>query len=362
MRTKTIAIDVRMINQSGIGVYIQNIVRNIILGNQDKNFLLLGRIEELFNLPFAQQNNVKVIEFRSRVYSISEQFWWIFHSITADVLWIPHYNVPIFWRGRLFVTIHDVAHLALPEFRTKFIKRLYANTLIHYVQYRANGIAFVSDFTKKEFLRLVGQPRGQTSIIFEGVDEAWLSTKPDKAAGKPYIIFVGNIKPHKNLLRLMQAFDKLTEIIPHDLVLVGKRDGFLTGDENVAKMANLLGPRVNMTGQIPDKALRQLVSGADLLVLPSIYEGFGLPIVEAMACGCPVLASDIASLPEVGGDAVAYCNPFDVDDISNKISSLIENYPKRQRMRESGIRRAKTFKWETAATQTMTSLLSSIEL
>jgi glycosyltransferase involved in cell wall biosynthesis len=287
---------------------------------------------------------------------MSEQSWWLGRNLSASLLWVPHYNIPLGWRGRLFVTIHDVAHLALPEFRGNFVKRSYAEILMRHIRRRAIGIAFDSEFTRQEFDRLVGPPRGRSSVIPLGVDPVWLLATSDKPASRPYLIFLGNIKPNKNLVRLLEAFGRLVDQIPHDLVLVGQRDGFLSGDDRAVEFAAKLGERVRFTNKVADEEVRQYVAGADLLVMPSIYEGFGLPVLEAMACGCPVLASRVASLPEVGGDAVAYCDPYDVSDIAQNMGSLLSDPSKRLEMSRLGRLQARRFDWDIVAAKMEISL------
>jgi glycosyltransferase involved in cell wall biosynthesis len=352
MTTRKLAVDVRMIRHSGIGTYTRNVLSRLIRNRPDWHFTLLGDPKILGEFDWAASGNVSVLPFTKPIYGLAEQAWWLGRNLSADALWVPHYNVPLLWRGRLFVTIHDVAHLALPEFRGSLPKRLYAETLMRHIRRRAAGIAFVSEFSEREFTRLVGAPAGASSVIPHGVDPTWLETRRPEPAGRPYVVFLGNVKPNKNLVRLLEAFGRLDHQFPHELVLVGQRDGFLSGDDGVMKAASFLGDRVRFTGKLGDAEVRRLVAGADLLVMPSIYEGFGLPIVEAMACGCPVLAARAASLPEVGGDAVWYCDPFDTVDIAQQMGALLQDAPERQKMSDHGRARARRFDWNKVAMET----------
>ena len=164
---------------------------------------------------------------------------------------------------------------------------------------------------------------------------------------------MGNVKPNKNLGSLVDAYSLLLEEIPHDLVIVGKKDGFITGDNVVISRAAGMGARVHFTGHLDETLLRQYVSHADIFVFPSLYEGFGLPPLEAMAAGCPVIASNAASLPEVCGDAVTYCDPYDANDIAEKIKLVLADGNKRERMRVKGFEHAKMFTWEKCAIETL---------
>jgi glycosyltransferase involved in cell wall biosynthesis len=358
MTDMRLAVDVRMIRHSGIGTYTRNVLSRLIMSRPEWRFLLLGDPVLLAPLPWSAADNVSIQPFSPPIYGLAEQSWWCGRKLQADLLWVPHYNIPLLWRGRLFVTIHDIAHLVLPEFRGSPLKRLYATTLLNQVRRQAGGIAFNSDFTRKEFLRVVGQPRGRSIVTPLGVDPVWGETLVAAPAARPYIVFVGNIKPNKNLVRLFEAFARIADRIPHELVLIGQRDGFLSGDERALRAAGALGERIRFTGKLDDPELRQQVARADLLVMPSTYEGFGLPMVEAMACGCPVLAARAASLPEVGGDAVAYCDPYDIDDMARQMAELLADLAKRAAMSTAGRLRARHFDWDIVAQETAAAMLS----
>ena len=214
---------------------------------------------------------------------------------------------------------------------------------------KASTIMFISEFTHQEFDRLVGKPWGNTALIGAGVDAIWFDVPREPPAGRPHVVFVGNVKPHKNLVRLLEAFALVKDRIPHDLVILGKNEGFITGDDRVAVAARSLKERVRITGYLSDEEVRKTVANADLLVMPSLYEGFGLPVIEAMACGCPVLSSNAASLPEAAGDAVIYFNPLDVDDLANKLLSVLSDTTLRQRLSELGRVRARRLDWANVA-------------
>lgn len=357
-----VAVDARMAGHSGIGTYLRNILVRLLKQKPEWQFTLLGDSERLAALVAPGMPNAAVTRFSAPIYGISEQLWWLAHAPRADLLWVPHYNVPLFPRARLAVTVHDMVHLAVPEFAANWRKRLYAGLMMRTVRTRASGIVFVSEFTRGEFRRLSGAPVGRQQVIGEGVDAAWFAAEaPREAAGPPTVVFVGNVKPHKNLPRLLGAFAYIRQEVPHRLVLIGKREGFLTGDDTVAPLAEALGDRVELRGQVSDEELRRTVAGADLLVLPSLYEGFGLPALEAMACGCPVLCARAASLPEVCGDAAAYCDPLSETDIVTKLLALLRDPALRARLSAAGRERAKAFDWDKAAAQTaafFTSLLA----
>ncbi len=190
-------------------------------------------------------------------------------------------------------------------------------------------------------------------MIHNGVDASWFAVElSQRPHPKPYFLCVGNIKPHKNLKRLLEAFGAIRGQISHDLLLVGRKEGFLTGDREVQESAARFGDRVQFTGEVPLDRLRQYFAHAEALVFPSLYEGFGMPPLEAMALGCPTVVSSAASIPEVCGEATLYFDPFDTKDMALKMLRLVREKDLRAELVAKGKIRAKAFSWETCAGQT----------
>ena len=241
----------------------------------------------------------------------------------------------------------------MPAYVPGLHKRMYAAVMFRALKQKAGLIICDSFFTADELIRLTGITRERLRVVHCGVDSSWFTLpKSQRPHDAPYILFVGNVKPHKNLVRLVEAFGLLIDQIPHDLVIVGKRDGFLTPDTIVEQKAARLGTRVHFAGYVKDDLLQQYLSNAELLVLPSVYEGFGLPPLEAMALGCPVLVADIPPLREVCGDAALYCDPYSATGIASRILDLINSPDLQSELRERGALRAGQFTWEKCATQT----------
>ncbi len=344
---RRIVIDVRMIGSSGIGTYVSNLVPLIIQDRMDLRFYLLGSKKAVQDKGWDQWSNVEVVNLTSRMYSLDEQLR-LAAGIPrgADLFWSPHYNVPLLYRGKLLVTVHDVAHLALPRFFKGLHKRLYARVMFGAVRIKADRVLCDSEFTKNEMVRLVGIDADRVEVVGLGVDESWFHLKQgDSPRPRPYLIYLGNVKPHKNLSVLLRAFRLLLDRIQHDLVIVGETEGFVTGDRETMRVAGELSDRIVVTGRVTDQMVAQFVANADALVLPSLYEGFGLPPLEAMACGCPALVSTAGSLPEVCGDAALYFDPHDERDVSKKILSVLEDSKLRADLIERGKRRARRFSW-----------------
>lgn len=344
---KIIVIDARMIRSSGIGTIIANVSPRLIARNPDWRFQLLGSVEVLADFAWTQAANVEVVPFTAPIFSIMEQVRFPVARLSqSNLLWSPNYQTPIRWKKKLLVNVNDMAHLVLPEMRNSAAKQIYARAMFSRIRRRADAIAHISKFTADEFHRLVGQPRGLERVIHCGVDESWFAVSKEKTRERPYVLFVGNVKQHKNLSRLLDAYDRIKADIPHDLVIAGRKEGFITDDNAVLNRVEAFGGRVSFTGYISDQAMKQLYGGADALVLPSLYEGFGLPPVEAMAAGVPALVSRAASLPEVCQDAALYCDPLDVADIAAQMERLLTVPALRETLTSRGRDRARQLNWD----------------
>lgn len=350
-----IVIDSRMYRSSGIGTYIRNLIPYVVEGISDERFALIGNLPEVAKVAESYGKRVSFIRCSAPLYSIAEQVKLV-SSLPAEtkIFWSPHYNIPLFYRGKLLVTVHDVLHLATSQFIEGIHKRLYARMMFAALKHKATEILCDSSFTVEELHNLVGVDRKKTSVIHLGVSKFWSEQKEKESPHhRPYILYVGNVKPHKNLSRLIEAFELIKDDNPVDLVIVGKKEGFIINDNLTEKQAKKLGDRVCFTGIIDDHALINYYACAQALVLPSLYEGFGLPPLEAMACGCPVIVSHIASLPEVCGDAAVYFDPYSPHDIAEKMKMVLNDCDLREKMRIKGLEHAKLFTWEKCAEQTI---------
>ena len=341
----TLTVDARMLHASGVGTYIQNLLPRLVAHLPETQFCFIGDVNALRAL-FGQAERVHVSECKAPIYSPREQFD-LLRLIPRDteVFWSPHFNIPLGYRGKLLVTVHDVFHLAMPEFVGGLHKQLYARMIFNAVGRKASAILTDSAFTGAELTRFIKKPPPIYPVHL-GVDKAWfkLPTTP-RPHPRPYLLFVGNVKPHKNVRGLIEAFARLAPACSYDLIIIGQREGFITADTQVAEQARALGDRVTFTGWLTDPQLKQYVAHANALVLPSFYEGFGLPPLEAMACGTPVIVSRAASLPEVCDDAALYCDPHSPRDIADKIERLMSDEALREDLRQKGLARAKTFSW-----------------
>jgi glycosyltransferase involved in cell wall biosynthesis len=223
----------------------------------------------------------------------------------------------------------------------------------------ADRIITISQSTKADLINLLGAKPEKISVVYPGYDDSFrpqvnhheLKALMSKySIDDRYILFTGALEPKKNLTRLVEAFVSLKKQgkTVHKLVIAGKR---AWGDETVFQTVRRSGleSQVIFTGYVPQEELPLLMSGADVFVFPSLHEGFGIPPLEAMACGTPVITSNSSSLPEVVGDAGVLVNPYSVDEIAEAIYKVVSNRELREEMRRKGLERAKLFSWERAA-------------
>ncbi len=352
---KIITIDIRKLHDSGIGTYIINLIPKIINAFPDIKFYLLVQEEESREYEWMHQPNVVLIDIKSQSLSPGEQIE-LPRKIPQEtsLYWATQFNIPLLYKGKLLVTVHDIIHVAKPKLVGKLHHQLYVKAMLSAIGFKASKILTVSHFTEDEIVRKTKINRDKIKTIYEGVDQQWFHlTKSINPHSKPYLLYVGNVKPHKNLRGLLGAFKLVMEQIPHNLIIVGRKEGMITTDNNVILEADKLSHRVKFTGYVDNQTLEQYFLHADALVFPSFYEGFGIPPLEAMACGCPVIVSNAASLPEVCQDAALYCNPYSERDIANQILKIVSDDALRANLIEKGKHRASQLTYAKCATETV---------
>ncbi|MCL6106550.1 MAG: glycosyltransferase family 4 protein [Actinobacteria bacterium] len=268
----------------------------------------------------------------------------------------PSFDMPFNRSPNIVVTCPDLEPLVNPKLFTRKIV-LYYRFFFRRLRYLKNMIA-ISQKTAADLVEIVGIDKNKISVIYLGVDESFLPITEERILGDlrrryelpdDYMLYVGNTMPHKNLARLILAFARIQPAFPEvHLVIAGAADQYR---ENIKKVVleNNLANKVIFLDSIPEKDLPVLYSSCRLFTFPSLYEGFGLPALEAMACGAPVLASTAGSLPEVVGDAGILVDPFDVDGISDGISRVLADSNLANRLSGAGIRQAAGFTWENCA-------------
>ena len=353
---KNITIDLRLWSASGIGKYLQNIVPSVIEEFKDINFTLLGNKKSLSAINWPS-NVIAINAFDSKIYSIEEQYKALkVIPKNCDLLWWPHWNIPIFYKGKIITTIYDAFHLRIPVNFKNFFKNIYTRLLFNFVRKKSLLTFTLSNFSKTELTKLTKINPKNIHITNLAVDKEWFNFQPDRNkidSIHPYIVYVGNVKPHKNLITLVESYIKILDKVEHNLLIIGKKEGFISGDKVVQKYANLYPDRIKFTGWIEDIDVRNYVANADLMVFPTLYEGFGIPPLEAMACGCPVLVSDIAVTREVCSDAAIFFDPNNSEELSKSIINILSNSDHRNKMHSKGVERSKYFSWESSANKTI---------
>lgn len=293
------------------------------------------------------------------IYTLREQFRIPLAARGCSLLHIPHYNVPLLYRGPLVVTIHDLTHLTEPAFSNTVKAWVYARPMLHIAARKASHVITDSEYSRKAIVERLGIPVEKTSVAYLGVNPCYRPTDRCLATAnieaflktdRPYILHVGNLKPHKNLGALARAFSlvRSRRRMGHLLVFVGDdREGTRAVLEECARLG--MDDAVLHVPWVPDDLLPQVYAAADLAVVASKSEGFGLPVLEAMACGTPVACSRAASLPEIGGDAVAYFDPYSIEEMAAVIEQVLDSPTLQVELREGGPKQAAKFTWDECA-------------
>jgi glycosyltransferase involved in cell wall biosynthesis len=261
-----------------------------------------------------------------------------------DLYFSPGYNSPVSSPCPFVPTIHDLNHLVIPE-NSNALKRAYFRHLVLPAVRRSAAVLTVSEFSRQAICEWAQVPLSKVSNVGNGISSAF-TTQGQKYIGiRPYILYVGNHKPHKNFARLLQSF-AVSKLAP-ELVLLSTGDASLQYRNEIERLN--LGRDVDFIGPQSDEQLAMLYRGAVALVLVSLYEGFGLPIVEAMACGTPVLTSNCASMPEVAGHAGLVVDPTSIESIANGLVKIAYDAELRLSLVTKGIDVAKRFSWDATA-------------
>lgn len=344
----TIGIDARMIEMSGIGTYIQH-----LLGEGIYDYAV-GKEEEIRRYD----NDVKVIKFYAPIYGLKEQLEFPNKEIEdagIGIIHFPHYNVPVTYQGRYVVTVHDLTHIIFPGFLGSKIKYYYAKFLISQALKRSEHVFTVSENSKKDIQDFFKIPGDKISITYNAVDEDfqmrdnkeidYLYGRYGIPRDKRLLLYVGNLKAHKNLITVLDAL-KLMGRDDVVLLLVGKAFKSLDLYKQEKEMG--IEKQVIHTGMVSKGELIDIYNLADMFVFPSLYEGFGIPPLEAMACGTPVIAADNSSIPEVVGEAAILFDGIDAKGLSTKINEVLEDEQIREILIHKGRIRSGQFNWNQA--------------
>jgi glycosyltransferase involved in cell wall biosynthesis len=352
-----IAIDARKLHDFGIGTYVRNLLRHLARLDQETEYLILFRPEDV-GVAAGLGPNFRGLAERSLPYSIGEQLRipLSLRRERIDLFHEPHYVLPPLTGCRSIVTIHDCIHLMFPQYLPNKLAYGYARTFLWTAAHRSSRILTVSEASKRDILRFFDVPPEKVAVIYNAIDERFGIEPPEEEVVRvrerfqlhdPFILYAGNIKPHKNLERLIDAFHRLRGAgLDHVKLLI-------IGDE-ISKYPTLrravhrwkLHKHVRFLGFVPDQTLAVLYRLAGVFVFPSLYEGFGLPPLEAMASGTPVVTSNVSSLPEVAGEAALLIDPYDPESIAEGLRRVLTDPVLKADLVARGLQRAREYSWD----------------
>lgn len=359
----TLVVDARGLHASGIGRYLREVLLRVFDDPRFARVTLVGRLAELDAFVRARRVRAatRLVKLEHGFYSPGVQLRWLAlrarGELRGDVAFFPHYDVPLTHGSmRTVVTVQDLSHFRLPELFPAW-KRALARPVLERAVRRATRVLVTSAATARDLVQAHPGAEPRMQVIPLGVDARFTtSVEPQELAVaqalRPYLLCVGNRKPHKNLGVAVEVLAKVRERHPGvRLVLVGKH--FTEGDAVAERSAALgVGDAVVELGAVDDARLRAVYSQAACLLFPSLYEGFGLPVLEAMAAGVPVVASDRASIPEVLGDAGFLADPHDAGAMAHAAERLLCEPGLRDEMVRRGRARAARFSWHETAART----------
>ena len=362
MKTVALELDPCFGERSGVGLYAYELIRRMRDGNAlqfvGQTFNFAGRRNIREALP---ELSIPIRENRFLHYGLLQRLWHRLpipyqrlFSDKADLHVFFNYIVPPHIAGPVLTTVHDMSYLRFPEtLHRDNLKRLRDG--MSYSFARSVRIITSSEFSRREIVELAGIPESKVSVI-PGAPGASREMAPFETVAArygirgPYLLYVGTIEPRKNLVRLLHVFDRLkaSDGIPHQLVLAGGK-GWRTGEFDKELTALPCRQDVVLTGYVPDRVRNSLYRNAAAFVYPSLYEGFGLPPLEAMRLGCPVVCCDTASLPEVTGDAAELIDPLSEDSLQAGIRRVLRDEDYAASLAKRGRVQAGRYSWEDSA-------------
>lgn len=342
----------------GSGEYCFELLLNLNRIDKKNNYIIYLPQNPTIDLPKESTNwHYKIVRPRKMWTLLGLSLEFFLRRSKPDVFLSPTHYLPIFAPIRSFISILDVSYLKFPE----LFQKSDLNQLTKWTKYsvkKAKGIFTISQASKDDIIREYRVKGDRVIVTYPGIKTV---SNMGELKGKygvkgDYILFVGTLQPRKNIARLIEAFSKLNK--PDlDLIIVGKK-GWKFEEILAAPKKFGVESKVKFLDSVTDEDLPAFYKNATCFVLPSLYEGFGLPVLEAMRYGCPVITSNISSLPEAGGDAALYVNPLDVNDIKEKLELMINDKELRMKSVKKGYEQVKKFSWEKTARETLSALES----
>jgi glycosyltransferase involved in cell wall biosynthesis len=356
-----IAIDARKYFDFGIGSYLQNLISALPDLRSNHTYSLLVAPNDIQRIACPQEWTKHSTPYKR--YSLGELMLLGRQArrLGADILHEPHYTLPIGLKGRSVVTIHDLIHLKMPQFFSP-AQRAYARTVIGHAVRHAGAVIVDSQKTKDDILEMFKVKEQDVEVIHLGVRpmfrkledrsvvERFLSAAELK---RPYVLYVGNVKPHKNIPRLLSAFAQIrSQRDDLELVFVG---GSCKEERGLAEQAQRLGiiGAIRDLHHVSDEELICAYNGAEVLVLPSLYEGFGYPVLEAMSCGTPTVVSTAGSLPEIAGIASLMVDPTRPEQLAEAVLNVVRDPEMKRDLIAKGKINVQRFSWRATAGKTV---------
>lgn len=358
----------RRVGRTGTETYSLQLIRHLLALDSGHRFRLYLRQPPEPGLFLAERANVEwcIIPF-PRLWTHLRLSWEMMRQ-SPDLLFVPSHVLPLWHPSRSVVTVHDLGYRYFPCTHSSFTRR-YLEVSTRWNGRQAHRLLADSEATRQDLLKFYGVPEGKVRVVYPGVDE---TMKPVQDAATltsvqarygiqgPYILHVGTLHPRKNLLTLLRAFARLqmrqeVRQMGVRLVLAGGQ-GWHSSDAFQETERLGLSAQVIFAGHVPDADLPALLSGAVCLAFPTLYEGFGFPVVEAQACGTPVLCSNVSSLPEVAGDAAILLDPLDVDAWTEGLVQILTDEALRTDLTARGFDNVRRFPWPRCATEVMSIL------
>jgi glycosyltransferase involved in cell wall biosynthesis len=360
-----IAFDIRKLNDFGIGTYIRNLVLRLAELDHENQYFLVTREHDKGEFSALPANFSLILD-----PSEENHYWndfilpYFLRKKQIELLHTPHYCPPRFLFCKSVITIHDCIHILFPNYASSKWAYNQAKQATKRAIKKSSHILTVSDATRRDLMRLFGVPAEKVSVVYNAIDDRAVlqgnSEQQKRVLERyqiqdPFLLYAGNIKPHKNISRTIEAFSVLKRELKEDplwkklkLVIIGNE---LSKHQFLRRTVIRSGVQhdVRFFGFVPYETLKVFYKAAQIFVFPSLYEGFGLPPLEAMANGTPVLASNVSSLPEVLGEAALFANPENVFEMSKGLRRLLFDANLRAELTKKGLEQVRKYSWKKSA-------------
>lgn len=355
-----IGIDARSLHYEGVGRYIRELIKHLARIDSHNEYIVYFLSEASLKEDCIRQPNFHNAILPVSIYNLHKQPY-LYYRLLRDNLDMfhatDHWIVPFAAPCPIVITVHDILTKNVKK-RLSYKVRVYGDLITRIALVRSNRILTISDFTKQEIINLYPTAEKKISVVYNGVGHEFTRKSELETARikkkyqltKRYLLYVGSLKAHKNIPKLIESFSQLPPKLKEktDLVIVARLEQKFS---KTIKLPSLLGieKHVKFIGYVPEDDLSGLYSGAVALIMPSFTEGFGLPVIEAMACGTPVIASRGGALTEVCGQAALHFNPESIDDMRNTIERALTDNNLKEKLSNMSIKRSGEFSWNVTA-------------